>query len=141
VAGATARAAQSEAVTDSLKSRLMVAQASADSAAIIQVQEQIIAQRSTTILTRRAGIGDAQEAMSGLRLDLAMTRDDLAEERRESGRLREAIAAGLEATEPSRGRKLGFLDCTIGVGATSQGLDYRSATCGVSVRRVLAGSR
>lgn len=139
VAGATARADQSEAITDSLKGRLAVVQASADSAAIIHVQEQIIAQQSTTILTLRAGVGDAQEAMAGLRMDLAMVRDDLVEERRESARLRETVAAGLEATKPSRGRSLGFLDCTIGVGATSQGLDYRSATCGVSVRGLIGG--
>lgn len=139
VAMVTARVGQSEAATDSLRARLEIVQASADSSGIILVQDSIIAQQDTTIRILRADRADAWEAMAGIRTDLAMARDDLAEERRENGRLRETIAAGLEASKPSRGRSLGFLDCTIGVGATSQGLDYRSATCGVSVRSLIGG--
>lgn len=139
VAGASARAARSEAATDSLKSLLTVVQASADSAGIIQIQALVIARQDTTIQVLGAGLEDAQAAMERLLED--RRRADAAREVavQEAARLRALLGAGLEVTKPSRGGPLGYLDCTIGVGATRQGLDTRSATCGVSIRALLGG--
>lgn len=140
VALVTARVGRSEAATDSLRARLEIVQASADSAGIILVQAGIIAQQDTTIRILRADRADAWEAMAGIRSDLATAREELAGERRENGVLRATIAAGLEATKPSRGRTLGFLDCVGGPTATRAGLEYFGVSCGVSMRE-LVGSR
>lgn len=154
---AARRATAIEARADTAAQRARAAAATADrrGAAIVTLRDSlatlrtasdsvpvlvaVVAQQDTVIRDLRAGVRDAADALAGLHADLALVRDDLTAERRESARLRGIIAAGLEATKPSRGRALGFLDCTVGVGATSQGLDYRSATCGVSVRGLIGG--
>lgn len=91
----------------------MVSAASA--ADTIALQYTIIAQQDTTILGLRAGLSDAWDALAGLRADLGAARETLATQRAESDRLRALIAAGLDATRPSRGRSSALKTLALGV--------------------------
>lgn len=124
---------------DSLRGELARVEGLADTAAMVGLQRVIISRQEGTIDSLRAGVRLGAAALAKLRDTLAVVRREKAKSDQDLRDLQATVAAGLEATKPSRGRALGFLDCTIGVGATSQGLDYRSATCGVSVRGLIGG--
>lgn len=131
---ATARSAAASAEVAALTQELVEAATLADTA---RVRGVIIERQQTQILDLNASLGDAQEIVRDLRMDLQMVQEERAADQAELRELRATIAQGLEATKPSRGRSLGALDCVVGPGVHRDGLDWASASCGLSVRSIL----
>lgn len=100
VAAVQGRSLRRDSALAVLRDSLAVVTTLADTAGL---QAVIIAQQDTVIRDLRTGMAEAWEALVGFREDAAVARETLHTAHAENARLRGIIAAGLDATKPSRG--------------------------------------
>lgn len=113
LAGARSAARAQQARTAELEEELAEVATLADTA---RVQGAIIESQRETILGLTVSLADAQEFLRDARMDLAMANEGRAEDREEIRQLRATIAAGIEATRPSRGTGKTLKTLALGIG-------------------------
>lgn len=113
LAQADARSAAASAAVQGRSAELATVATIQDTA---RVQAAIIVTLQAQILDLSASVGDAREVVRDLRMDLQMVQEDRAADQAEIRQLRATIAAGIEATQPSRGKSRTWQTLALGLG-------------------------